>query len=304
MRLLVLTCLVVASSAHAQSASVQADLLFKQGRDLMAAGKLAEACAAFEASNQLEPAVSTLLNLGACREKNGQIATAYGAYANAERLARQATDADGRALDSVAAEHVARVEPLVSKLTIVVPDRDRVAGLEIRRNGELVEPATWGEPLALDGARYELTARAPGRVEWKLSVTLARERDQRVVTLPLLASIGDVAPPPPPPPAEHEPSKALPIGFGVGAAASLGGAVVFELWGESTYHSSQHEPDPNKQDALWRSANHERYAAEAFAGAAVACGAVAVWLYLRAGSTAPVASAQNGGMSIGITGSY
>jgi hypothetical protein len=72
-------CLLVVTMgtpARGQPAGVQAEVLFRDGRSLMTAGKVAEACAAFEQSQKLEPAVPTLINLAACREKLGQLATA------------------------------------------------------------------------------------------------------------------------------------------------------------------------------------------------------------------------------------
>src|SRR5262249_6041948 len=75
--------LLAAGTAHAQPAGAQAETLFRQGKDLMAKGKIAEACAAFDASQKLEPTISALLNLAACREKNGQLATAWGLFLEA-----------------------------------------------------------------------------------------------------------------------------------------------------------------------------------------------------------------------------
>jgi hypothetical protein len=74
-----LSLVVIAAAsprALAQPASVQAQSLFDDGQRLMQAGKLAEACAAFESSQKLDPAVITLLNLADCRERNHQLATA------------------------------------------------------------------------------------------------------------------------------------------------------------------------------------------------------------------------------------
>src|SRR5262245_58083088 len=74
----------------AQPATVQAQSLFDEGRKLMKAGKIAQACAAFEASEKLDPVVTTLLNLADCREQNHQLATAWGAFVEAQRMARAA----------------------------------------------------------------------------------------------------------------------------------------------------------------------------------------------------------------------
>src|SRR5436190_11289267 len=79
--------------AGAQTAGAQAEVLFRQGKTLFAAGKFAEACAAFDASERLEPDVSTVMNQANCREKNGQLATAWGEFLDAERQTRSATDA-------------------------------------------------------------------------------------------------------------------------------------------------------------------------------------------------------------------
>src|SRR5262245_29770842 len=78
--------------AEAQPASAEADMLFDQARSLMDQGKIAEACVAFDASQKLSPAVSTLFNQASCREKNSQLATAYGLWREAERQTRAPLD--------------------------------------------------------------------------------------------------------------------------------------------------------------------------------------------------------------------
>src|SRR5262249_50959378 len=52
----------VRTPAQAQPASAQAEALFRQGKDLLAKGQIAEACAAFDASQKLAPTAATLLN--------------------------------------------------------------------------------------------------------------------------------------------------------------------------------------------------------------------------------------------------
>src|SRR3977135_2013270 len=128
--------LVAASSslASAQSASALAEALFRQGRELMAAGQTADACNAFAESQKLEPATSTLLNLASCREKLGQIATAWGLFVDAARQTRSASDPATRQLHTVAAERATRLENRISKLTINVPQGSQVDGLEISRD--------------------------------------------------------------------------------------------------------------------------------------------------------------------------
>ena len=174
------------SSAHAQSSSAQAEALFRQGRELMAKGQLAEACAAFDASQKLEPTIATLLNQASCREKNGQLATAWGLFVDAERQTRAATDEAGRQMHRSAKNRVARLEPRLSTLTITVLPENRVGGLEILRDSELIDPGAWNRALPIDGGTYTITARAPGNAAWSSTVTIAAERDARTIETPKL----------------------------------------------------------------------------------------------------------------------
>src|SRR5439155_11121969 len=57
-------------------------------------GDFAAACPKFLASQEADPKTSTLLNLANCYEKNGQTASAWGAFREAEGLARKAGRTD------------------------------------------------------------------------------------------------------------------------------------------------------------------------------------------------------------------
>ena len=79
-------------------------------------------------------------------------------------------------------------------------------------------------------------------------------------------------------------SLALPIVMGSAALVLGGSAFAFSRWGDSTYNDAEREPDDAKQEALWRSANKRRYAAEGLAVGAVGCVGTAIYLYIRGGS--------------------
>jgi hypothetical protein len=165
--------------------------LFDEGRTLLQAGKIAEACAAFESSQKLDPAVTTLLNLADCREQNHQLATAWGTFVDANRAAR-ASNNDKFA--RVAAHHARKLEPRLSKLTIAVSADRQVSGLEILRNGELVNPASWNHALPIDGGTYTITARAPGRAPWSITRKIKIESDAQTVDIPKLTEVKPGAP--------------------------------------------------------------------------------------------------------------
>ena len=165
MNRLAAVCALVAlsSSAHAQPAGAQAEVLFREGRGLMTAGKYAEACAAFEQSQKLEPAITTLINLAGCREKAGQLATAWGLFLEAERQTRTARDAATQKLHDVAKDRAKKLEPRISKLAINVPRNSQVEGLEIARDAERIESVMWNHALPIDGGTYTIPARRRGR---------------------------------------------------------------------------------------------------------------------------------------------
>src|SRR4051794_25035624 len=144
---------------HAQSTSVQAQSLFDEGRRLLKAGKTAEACAAFEASQKLDPVITTELNIATCREQNHQLASAWGAFVEAQRMVRAAGNDK---LLKVAAGHARKLEPRLSRLTIAVPADRQIAGLVVIRGKDAVDPVSWNHALPIDGGSYTFTARAPG----------------------------------------------------------------------------------------------------------------------------------------------
>jgi hypothetical protein len=100
--------------------------LFEEGRDLAQAGKYDEACARFQASLELVPAVGTQLNLADCLEHRGQLASAWqlfdaAARADAAGFPARSKMARGRA-DTIAPHLVTLVirvaEPAGTTLTI------------------------------------------------------------------------------------------------------------------------------------------------------------------------------------------
>ena len=74
--LAVLAVLAVATSP-ARADKTEATKLFEQGRALLVAGKVEQACPLFEKSFALERAVGTELNLADCDERLGHLADAW-----------------------------------------------------------------------------------------------------------------------------------------------------------------------------------------------------------------------------------
>ncbi len=283
--------LAMVPAARAQPAGAAAETMFREAKALMAAGKIAEACAAFDASQKLDPTNSTLLNQANCREKNGQLATAWGIFLAAERETRTARDESMQKLHQLALDRANKLELRISKLTINVPDASRIDRLEIRRGNDLIDAAVWNRAIPVDGGIYKITAHAPGTTEWSSTVTVATEGDTKTVDIPKLQSPAPI-PTTPPKPARGEPagapaghrSKLVPLAVGTIGLVAVGGALGFKLWGDSRYDEAKAETMDNaRRHSLEDSANNKRYVAEGLAIAGIGCAGLAVWLYVRAG---------------------
>jgi len=162
----------------------------------MTAGKYDQACAAFESSQKLDPATTTQLNLAACREKNGQLATAWGMFLEAERQTRSGGD-ENKQLHQIATTKAAKLEPRLSTLTINADAK--VTGLEVRRDTTVIDPLTYNQALPIDGGTYKITAKAPGKIEWSTTIKIENEKDAKTVTVKLEEPKKAVPAPPPPP---------------------------------------------------------------------------------------------------------
>jgi hypothetical protein len=171
-------------NAPAATSHAAAEELFTQGRALLDAGHYAEACVKLAESQRLDPSAGTLLNLGECFEKNGQTASAWATFKDAERAS---VDRHRPDWEKTAQRRAAALEPRLSRVTVVVPVPARVDGLVIEIGELRVEPALYDTPIPLDPGMHVVHARAPGRVPWGSEISVARESDRRSVTVPVLA---------------------------------------------------------------------------------------------------------------------
>ena len=277
-----LLIILIAHGASADGAAAKAEALFRQGRELMAAGNLAEACAAFDASQKLAPATTTLFNQADCREKAGQLATAWGLFVDAERQTRGATDAAGVKMHDVAQTRSGKLEARLSKLTVHVAQP--TAGLAVMRDGVAIDAAEWNRSLPIDGGTYTFIAKVADKPVWSETVTVANEAATQ--TVEVVVKDAPAATPAPAPtaipagtasPALAHRARTGSILATTGTFMLLGGALGFELWGDSTYSEAKAK---NSMD-LWDSANHKRYIAEGLLVAGIGCGVYAAWLWLH-----------------------
>lgn len=149
----------------------------------MKEGKVVEACIAFEDSNRIEPRAGTLIRLGACREHNHQLASAYAAYNAALALVKDPSKKD------IATAKLAELEPQVPHLTVALADADRLPGLEVSRDGQPFDLAQCNHRAPIDGGDYVLAAHAPGHKDWTVTVHVPEVGGDVTIAIPRLEDL-------------------------------------------------------------------------------------------------------------------
>lgn len=199
-----------------------AETLFEQGRQLMAAGNLTEACPKFAESQRLAPAAGTALNLATCYDKQGKTASAWGMYREAISLSIAAAQP---VREQFARDRAAELEPKLIKL-VINPASD-TPGLEIRRDGTLMTRAQWGTPIPVDPGSHTLEASAPQKKKWRKVFEATQAGGTESITVPALEDAPVEVAPGPQAPVDMGPrdnGKTLRV---VGFATMGVGAVLF-----------------------------------------------------------------------------
>lgn len=181
-------------SARAETTAAEraaAEGLFQQGMTLLDQKKYNEACEKLAGSQELDPALGTMLYLADCYEHAGKTASAWALFHEAADTAKRTNQGDR---ERMAAERAASLEQRLSKLNLRVVGPARVTGLEVLVNGVAVPSASWNAPLPVDPGKTKIVARAPGKKPWTTEVDLRPGPAQKTVDVARLVD----APKPPP----------------------------------------------------------------------------------------------------------
>jgi hypothetical protein len=231
---------------------------FEEGMRLYKTGAYLAACAKLEESLALDAQMGTRFWLADCYEHLGRTASAWSHFLTVASEAKSAGNATREATARARADALA---PNLPRLVLVVPDAVRsTPGLEIARDGAVVERPLWGTPIPVDPGDHKLRASAPGKERWEATTTVGPSgakveipplRDAvEAAKKPALPSTAPVvgAPPVPAPPVpsrQVEPGAqahgltgwrrvAVPLAGTVGAAGvvagSAAGALAFTTW--------------------------------------------------------------------------
>lgn len=193
--LLLIGCLLlVAPDALGEPSAADralAEVLFREARELMEQEKTEQACAKFEESYRLDPAIGTLLNLAVCHESQGRLASAWGEYNRAITIARQGGDQERM---QFAQQGSQRLEGRLPTLRIHLDASSQNApALELFIDSRKLGLASIDTPIPVDPGQHEVRVGAEGYQPWSSMVGVAPDSGETRVEVPALERV--VAPP-------------------------------------------------------------------------------------------------------------
>lgn len=224
------------STAQTNSRQSLAEALFQEARDLTTQGKAELACPKFAESQRIDPATGTLLNLAACHESIGKLATAWSEFSEAATAAER----DGRD-DRVhfAKDHIRQLEQKLSRLTIRVREDHAAEELSVRLDDVRVGRAAWNTALPVDPGAHVVSARAPSLLPWQKEIMVATAQQEMTVEVPDLRSAPRLGQSVDGAPEPARTRRAVMLGAaGVGAAGIVAGSV-FGLYALERWYDAE-----------------------------------------------------------------
>lgn len=170
-------------AAQAASATVQ----FDRGRALMKEKKYADACAAFEHSQKLDPQWGTLYNLAGCYARLGKLASAWAAY---RELAQRDTNAARR---KDAGKRATELDRRLPHLLLTAPRAP--AGLAVTLDGIDVTGLV-GTENPVDLGSHAIHATAPDRADFDTTTAITSEGKTVAVAIELAPAAPRAVKPP------------------------------------------------------------------------------------------------------------
>ncbi|MDX2019161.1 MAG: hypothetical protein SF187_02905 [Deltaproteobacteria bacterium] len=157
--------------------NLQAEALFVEGRNLLKSDKIAEACEKFAASQSLDPAVGTLLNLADCHERINKTASAWAEFREAADLAGASQDNKRKRL---AASRANALATKLARVRITATAANLPKDVVIRVDNDELPPAAWNTDLPIDPGVHTVVAKAAGFVDWTGQVVAEPAKVQEI----------------------------------------------------------------------------------------------------------------------------
>ncbi len=173
--------LLVVLTGVAQAQGNPADAAFKRGRELLKAGKFADACVEFEHSQRLDPALGTEFNIAQCSEKIGKLARALELYRG---MVPRDSNADRKKIVSDAIPKLeARVPHLVVKAPSTPPPGFTLT-IQVINSGQAPRALEANKSIEIDFGEYAIVAKAAGLPDWSQNVRIDTEAKTTTIEPP------------------------------------------------------------------------------------------------------------------------
>ncbi len=218
--------------------NARADEQFRKGRDEQDRGNCQKALEHFRESHALKPGRGTLLNMGLCEKKLGQLAKAMQHF---DELLPQLTAGDERR--QIVRDNLAELKPKVPYLRVVLK-ADSPAGTVVTYDNAELEPTMIGTDMPVDPGKHVVVVEAPGLPNRKYDIVMEEGKRQTLQIEPGILP----AQPPPLVPEDSSRNTKRTVGFvvgGVGVAGLITGAITGGL--ALSDHSAAEEACPSRK---------------------------------------------------------
>ncbi len=158
--------------------NARADEQFRKGRNEQDRGNCQKALEYFRESHALKPGRGTLLNMGLCEKKLGQLAKAM---QHLEELLPQLPSGDDRR--AIVRDALAEIKPKVPNLRIVLK-ADSPAGTVVTYDNAELEPTMIGTDMPVDPGKHVVVVEAPGLPNRQYDVVMEEGKRQTLQVEP------------------------------------------------------------------------------------------------------------------------
>ncbi len=187
--LLVAAVMLAPRIAHAEAGSgptpaqeAEADALFRRANEKVTKKDYVAACPLFEEAYRIAGGGGTAQNLATCYEDLGKVAAAYHAFEELRRISVAANRADRVKL---AEEHMAKLEPRLSRLRVRIPPERRVPELLVSVDGDTYGEKALESGIVVDVGPHAVKVTAPGRKTLELTRSVASEGTTETLDVPV-----------------------------------------------------------------------------------------------------------------------
>jgi hypothetical protein len=158
--------------------NARADEQFRKGREEQERGNCPKALEHFRESHALKPGRGTLLNMGLCEKKLGQLANAL---RHLEELLPQLPAGDERR--QIVRDALAEIKPKISYLRVNLK-ANAPAGTVVTYDNAELEPTMMGTEMPIDPGKHVVGVEAPGVPNRKYNVVIGEGKRQTLEVEP------------------------------------------------------------------------------------------------------------------------